>query len=77
MRVASASFSRRWALDMATSTLEEFSPWMAEASAWATWMRWSRRAWASPMEPSRSFSATFFLASLMALAAASLPRASM
>ena len=59
------------------STLEEFSPWMAEASAWATWMRWSRRAWASPMEPSRSFSATFFFASLMALAAASLPRASM
>ena len=43
----------------------------------ATRMRWSRSASAAPISPSRSCSATFTLASLIARAAASLPRASM
>ena len=77
MRSASASFSRRVALERATSMRLMFSPSMAAALAWATCMRWSRCALASPMEPSRSFSATDFLASLMALAAASRPSAVM
>ena len=76
-RWASASSSRRVASDFATLALEVFSPSTAEALAAATEIRWSRTAFASPMEPSRFRSATEIRASLIALAAASLPRASM
>ncbi len=54
-----------------------FSPSTAVALAAATLMRCSRSASALPISPSRVFSATAFLASLMARAAASLPSASM
>ena len=75
---ASASASRNLldASDCAISTLAAFSPSIALAFAAATWIRWSRFAFASPIAPSRFFSATDFFASLIAFAAASLPSAS-
>ena len=76
-RCASASRSRRSASELAMATLASFSPATASALAAEVRMRVSFWASARPISPIFSCSATFTLAALMAVAAASCPRASM
>jgi len=77
LRWASASRSFLLAFELAIATAASFSPLIAVACASATLTRFCWSASALPMSPSRSCSETLILASLMARAAASLPRASM